>query len=59
MLRLCCVTVALLETKGAVSAVRLPAQVVDATQALNRSAGVENPKVLRGRSLSCRATLLS
>ena len=37
----------------------LPAQTVDATQALNRSAGVWKPKVLRGRSLSCRATLLS
>ena len=37
----------------------LPAQVVDATQALNRSAGVANRRVLRGRSLSCRATLLS
>ena len=33
--------------------------VVDATQALNRSAGVANRIVLRGRSLSCRATLLS
>jgi hypothetical protein len=32
----------------------LPAQAVDATQALNRSAGVWKPKVLRGRSLSCR-----
>jgi hypothetical protein len=31
------------------------AQVVDATQALNRSAGVANRRVLRGRSLSCRA----
>ena len=30
----------------------LPAQPVDATQALNLSAGVSNPKVLRGRSLS-------
>ena len=30
----------------------LPAQPVDATQALNRSAGVSNPNVLRGRSLS-------
>ena len=37
----------------------LSAQPVDATQALNRSAGVANPRVLRGRSLSCRATLLS
>src|SRR5215471_590342 len=37
----------------------LPAQAVDATQALNRSAGVWKPKVLRGRSLSCRAPLLS
>ena len=41
------------------SAIPLPAQVVDATQALNRSAGVANRRVLRGRSLSCRATLLS
>src|SRR5215471_1449441 len=37
----------------------VPAQAVDATQALNRSAGVWKRKVLRGRSLSCRATLLS
>src|SRR5262249_4766258 len=29
-----------------------PAQPVDATHALNRSAGVSKPKVLRGRSLS-------
>jgi hypothetical protein len=36
-----------------------PAQAIDATQALNRSAGVANPRVLRGRSLSCPATLLS
>ena len=36
----------------------LPAQLVDATQALNLSAGLSNPKVLRGRSLSWRATLL-
>ena len=35
----------------------LPARLVDATQALNLSAGVSNPKVLRGRSLSWRATL--
>src|ERR1019366_3068952 len=34
----------------------VPAQPVDATQALNLSAGVSNCKVLRGRSLSCRAT---
>ncbi|NKB47969.1 MAG: helix-turn-helix domain-containing protein [Alphaproteobacteria bacterium] len=32
-------------------------QPIDATQALNRSAGDSNPNVLRGRSLSCRATL--
>jgi hypothetical protein len=32
----------------------LPAPMVDATQALNLSAGVANPKVLRGRSLSWR-----
>ena len=31
---------------------RLPAQPVDATQALNLSAGVSNPKVFRGRSFS-------
>src|SRR5262249_17190891 len=36
----------------------LRAQPVDATQALNFSAGVSNPRVLRGRSLSWRATLL-
>ena len=30
----------------------VPPQPVDATQALNLSAGVSNPKVLRGRSLS-------
>jgi len=34
------------------SAFGLPAQPVDATQALNFSAGVSNPRVLRGRSLS-------
>ena len=32
--------------------IRVPAQPVDATQALNLSAGVSNVKVLRGRSLS-------
>ena len=31
---------------------RLPAQPVDATQALNLSAGVSNSKVFRGRSFS-------
>src|ERR1700688_4258861 len=36
---------------------RVPAQPVDATQALNLSAGVSNCKVSRGRSFSCRATL--
>ena len=36
----------------------VPAQPVDATQALNFSAGVSNPRVLRGRSLCWRATLL-
>jgi len=41
------------------SGFEMPAQAVDATQALNCSAGVANPKVVRGRSLSCRATLLS
>src|SRR5712671_1985676 len=40
------------------SAFGVPAQPVDATQALNFSAGVSNPRVLRGRSLSWRATLL-
>jgi hypothetical protein len=34
------------------SAMSLSAQPVDATQALNLSAGVSNVKVLRGRSLS-------
>jgi hypothetical protein len=34
------------------SAVGVPAQPVDATQALNLSAGVSNCKVLRGRSFS-------
>ena len=37
------------------SVFQVPSQVVDATQALNRSAGVANSRVLRGRSLSCRA----
>ena len=31
---------------------RVPAQPVDATQVLNLSAGVSNPKVFRGRSFS-------
>jgi hypothetical protein len=35
---------------GGMSAIALPTQVVDATQALNRSAGVANPRVLRGPS---------
>src|SRR5216684_5601695 len=39
------------------SAMPLPAQPVDATQALNLSAGVSNCKVSRGRSFSWRATL--
>src|ERR1700692_4181658 len=39
------------------SALTLPAQRVDATRALNLSAGVSNCKVSRGRSFSCRATL--
>ena len=43
----------------AMSALPLPAQAIDATQALNRWAGVSKPKVLRGRSFSCRATLFS
>jgi hypothetical protein len=34
------------------SAIGVPAQPVDATQALNLSAGVSNCKVSRGRSLS-------
>ena len=34
-----------------------PAQPVEATQALNLSAGVSNCKVSRGRSFSWRATL--
>ena len=33
------------------SGIRVPAQPVDATQVLNLSAGVSNPKVFRGRSL--------
>jgi len=39
------------------SAFGVPPQPVDATHALNLSAGVSNPSVLRGRSFSCRATL--
>jgi hypothetical protein len=39
------------------SAFGLPAQPVDATQALNLSAGVSNCKVWRGRSFSWRATM--
>ncbi len=39
------------------SAFRVPPQPIDATQALNLSAGVSNSSVLRGRSFSCRATL--
>ena len=38
------------------SAMGVPAQPVDATQALNLSAGVSNCKVSRGRSFSWRAT---
>ena len=38
--------------KPPLSAVTLPAQPIDATQALNLSAGVSNCKVSRGRSLS-------
>jgi len=37
------------------SALPLPPQPVDATHALNLSAGVSNSNVLRGRSFSCRA----
>jgi hypothetical protein len=33
-------------------AIGVPAQPVDATQVLNLSAGVSNPKVFRGRSFS-------
>ena len=36
----------------ALSTMTVPAQPVDATQALNLSAGVSNCKVCRGRSLS-------
>ncbi len=39
------------------SGLHLPPQPIDATQALNLSAGVSNSSVLRGRSFSCRATL--
>jgi hypothetical protein len=35
-----------------ISEITLPAQAVDATQALNLSAGVSNCKVSRGRSFS-------
>jgi hypothetical protein len=35
----------------------LRSQPVNATNSLNLSAGVANSSVLRGRSLSCRATL--
>ena len=34
-------------------------QLIDATHALKRSAGVSYPSVIRGRSLSCLATALS
>ena len=37
----------------------MPAQPVDATHALNVSAGVANSSVLRGRSLSCRPSRLA
>jgi hypothetical protein len=37
----------------------VPPQSVNATHALNRSAGVSNSNVLRGLSFSCRATLLT
>ena len=37
----------------------MPVQPVDATHALNRSAGVSNPSVLRGRSFNWRATAFS
>src|SRR5712691_2298007 len=51
-------TVALRDFDPSYDRYGLPAQPVDATQALNFSAGVSNPRVLRGRSLSWRATLL-
>ncbi|MGA7748675.1 MAG: hypothetical protein WCA63_00865, partial [Gallionella sp.] len=35
------------------------AQPIDATHALNLSAGVSYAKVLRGRSFNCRATAFS
>jgi len=38
--------------RRAMSELEVPAQPVDATQALNLSAGVSNCKVSRGRSLS-------
>jgi MFS family permease len=50
--------VALVALNRQLNLFELPAQAVDATQALNRSAGVSKPKVLRGRSLSWRATWL-
>jgi hypothetical protein len=37
---------------GSMSVLSLPAQPIDATQALNLSAGVSNSRVLRGRSFS-------
>jgi hypothetical protein len=37
----------------------LPAQPIDATQALNLSAGVSKPNVSRGRSFNRRATEFS
>jgi len=47
------------ENKLSTVCLRLRAQPVDATHALNLSAGVSNSNVLRGRSFSCRATALS
>ena len=41
------------------SALPLRPQPIDATHALNRSAGVSNASVLRGRSFNCRATLFN
>jgi hypothetical protein len=40
------------QSRERMSALRVPAQPVDATQALNLSAGVSNVKVSRGLSLS-------
>ncbi len=44
---------------GSSVCIRLRLQLVDATHALNLSAGVSNSNVSRGRSFNSRATLLS